>query len=54
MGKESITSIKVKRNQFPNLIPGIQNHEFGYVVYGNLTINMIDGNYTICSRSDDG
>jgi hypothetical protein len=48
-----LASIKVKRNQFPNIIAGLPNHQFGYVLFGTFAINL-DGSYTFCCRSDDG
>ena len=53
VGKSVIPTIKVKRNQFTSIIGGLRNHDFGYVVYGDLTIFQA-GSYTICTRSDDG
>lgn len=49
----TLISIKVKRNQFPYLLKGLPNHQFGYVLFGNLLFTL-NGSYTFCSRSDDG
>lgn len=54
VGQATLSSIKVKRNQFPYIIPGLPNHQFGYVVFGNLNIVDNQTKYTLCSRSDDG
>jgi hypothetical protein len=44
----------VKRNQFTKILPGLINHNFFYVVYGDFTIYRNDSDYTFCTRSDDG
>jgi hypothetical protein len=49
----TLINLKVKRNQFPNIIAGLPNHQFGYVLFGKMEIYM-NGSYTFCSRSDDG
>ena len=51
--KETISSLKMKRNQFTTMFPGLQAHQYGFVVMGNWTISIED-HYTMCSRSDDG
>lgn len=53
VGKSVIPTTKVKRNQFTAIVSGLPNHNFGYVVFGDLTINT-GGSYTVCTRSDDG
>ena len=53
VGKSKLDVVKVKRNEFPYIVSGLPNHEFGYVVYGNLTI-LSASQYLLCSRSDDG
>ena len=48
-----LISIKVKRNQFPNILAGLPNHQFAYVLFGNISI-VLSGLYIFCLRSDDG
>ena len=54
VGSAQLTSIKVKRNQLPNIVAGLPNHQFGYVVHGNLVIYNDSSSYVLCSRSADG
>ena len=54
VGSAQLTSIKVKRNQFPNVVAGLPNHQFGYVVHGDLTVHIDNASYAICARSADG
>ena len=54
IGSNLLTSLKVKRNQFPNILNGLPNHQFAYIVFGNLSVLRNDSLYTFCSRSDDG
>ena len=54
VGSAQLTSIKVKRNQFPNIVAGLPNHQFGYVVHGDLTVHIDNASYAICARSADG
>ena len=53
VGRATLPSIKVKRNQFQFIVQGLPNHQFGYIVYGNVNISD-SGPYSICSRSADG
>jgi hypothetical protein len=54
VGSARLSALKVKRNQFPYVVSGLPNHQFGYVVHGDLTIQADDGPYVVCSRSADG
>jgi hypothetical protein len=53
VGKSSLKMVKVRRNEFPYIISGLPNHEFGYALYGDLAISTAS-EYLFCSRSDDG
>ncbi len=53
-GKGTLPNIQVKRNQFPSIISGLPNHQFGYIIFGTLNISDSRRDYTLCSRSDDG
>jgi hypothetical protein len=54
VNNSTLPSIKVKRNQFTKILPGLINHNFFYVVYGDFTIRRNESAYTFCTRSDDG
>ena len=54
VNSSTLPSTKVKRNQFPYIVPGLVNHDFFYVIYGDFNIDRNDSSYTICTRSDDG
>jgi hypothetical protein len=54
VNSSTLPSTKVKRNQFPKIVPGLINHNFFYVVYGDFTIVRNNSAYTFCTRSDDG
>ena len=54
VGKARLSSLQVKRNQFPYIVSGLPNHQFGYVVHGDITIQADDGPYVLCTRSADG
>ena len=54
VGSAQLSALKVKRNQFPYVVPGLPNHQFGYVVHGSLTIYNGNAPYILCSRSADG
>jgi hypothetical protein len=49
-----LSSTRVKRNQFTKILPGLINHNFFYVVYGDFTIYRNNSAYTFCTSSDDG
>ncbi len=52
-GRAAISSVKIKRNIFPWIVPGTINPEFGYVVYGNFSV-LVGAPYTVCVSSSDG
>jgi hypothetical protein len=54
VGSAQLETIKVKRNQFPNVVAGLPNHQYGYVVHGDLTISNNISSYELCTRSADG
>lgn len=54
IARVQLGAIKVKRNHFPNVVPGLSNHQFGYVVHGDLTIIKNNTPYDLCTRSTDG
>ena len=54
VGSAQLEVVKEKRNQIRYIVSGLPNHQFGYVVQGNLSISNQSGPYVFCSRSADG
>ena len=54
VGSVQLSAIKVKRNQFPYVIAGLPNHQFAYIIDGELTVYNDSSSYVLCVRSADG